>query len=223
MLQPDVFQPALYSMEELAFILDHLEETPNVALHGQLPKGVNRNAIKTALGRFSELSELEKVHKQTWAGYEPIRESIARFIAYQEKCIEGQQQGEPRHPAAMTFDSTGAMSRGGVGSDASDMVRHELLPNGQRRAFGVQLVGTVRKSRMWRGPAQASTSVVDEITHDTHKGTLFCTICDKVVASYDTDKGTRVRNRARADARTHCMKAKKEHGRHRSIANVAIP
>ena len=222
MVQPDVFQPAEYSIEELHFLLDHLEESPNVALHGKLPAGVNAAAITKALGRFSSLSELERARKQPWAGYDPIQDSIKRFIAYQEKCLRGQEQGEPRHPSAMTFDSTGAMSRSGIGSDAAEMVRTELLPDGSRKPFGVQLVGTVRKSRMWGGQKSNAAPTVDEITHHAN-GTLECTICHKVVAHYEVEKGTRVRNKAKADARKHCLKASKEIARHRAILNVPIP
>ena len=222
MVVQEVFHPAKFSIEELQFLLAHLEESPNVALHGGIPKGVNPLAVKDALGRFRELSELSEVRKVAWAGYEPIRDSIERFIAYQEKCVRGQEQGEPRHPSAMTFDSTGAMSKGGIGSDASDMVRTELLPNGSRKPFGVQLVGTVRKSRMWGGQQSNAAATVDEIKHHEN-GTLECTICQKVVAHYEVEKGTRVRNKAKADARKHCLKASKELARHRAILNVPIP
>lgn len=216
----ELFEPANYSLEELAFIREHLTETPNVALHGSLPKGVSAVEVRRALGRFSELEELSRVKKVPWAGYEPIKDSIDRFIAFQEKCLQGQAQGEPRHPSQKTWDSMGGMTDGGIGSDASEKVRTELLPDGSRKPFAVNLVNVTKRSRMWGIKVPGQTEP-DAITYNAN-GTYTCTICDKVVASYDTDKGTRVRNKARAEARTHCMKARKEQARHRAIANVPV-
>jgi len=215
-----VFEPARLSMEELSFVLDHLEESPNVALHGSVPKGVNPTAIRTVLGRFAELEELAKVRKVPWAGYDRIKDSIERFIAFQNKCVEGQTYGEPRHPSMMNWDSTGAMSRGGVGSDASDMVRTELLPDGTRKPFSVTLVDGKRRSSMW-GKKSAPPAADDKIVYQGD-GTYKCTICDKVVASFDVDRGTRAKNAAKKQVRDHCMKAKREHSRHRAILNVPI-
>lgn len=215
----EAFEPAKYSLQELAFLRDHLGESPNVALHGGAPAGVNPAAIRTALGRFTELDELSRVRNVPWAGYEPIKNSIERFISFQEKCLEGQAQGEPRHPSQKTWDSMGNMSDGGIGSDASEMVRTELLPDGTRRPFAVPLVNVTRKSRMWGVKVPGQTEP-DAITHSN--GAYTCTICQKGVASYDPDQGSRARNKAKAEARKHCMKATKEVARHRAIANVPV-
>ena len=216
----EVFEPADYSLEELAFMREHLRETPNVALHGKLPSGVNPVAIKRALGRFSELHELAEVKQVPWAGYEPIEDAIDRFIAFQEKCMEGQASGEPRHPSQQTWDSMGNMSKGGIGSDASEKVRSELLPDGSRRTFTVPLVAVAKKSRMW-GIKVPGQTTPDAITFNPN-GTYECSICKKAVSSFDLAKGTRARNKARSDARTHCAKAKTELQRHRAIMNVPV-
>lgn len=216
----ELFEPADYSLEELAFMREHLTESPNVALHGGVPKGVNPAEIRRALGRFAELEELSRVRKVPWAGYEPIKDSIERFIAFQEKCMEGQQNGEPRHPSQKTWDSMGNMVDGGIGSDASEKVRNELLPDGTRLPFAVPLVKVTKRSRMW-GVKVAGQTEPDAITYDN--GTYTCTICNKAVANFDTDRGTRARNKARAEARSHCMKSRKEIARHRAIANVPVP
>jgi hypothetical protein len=234
----ETFEPADYSLEELAFMREHLTESPNVALHGGVPRGVNPVAIRNALGRFSELDELQRVRKVPWAGFEAISDSIDRFIAFQEKCVTYQAQGEPRHPSQKTWDSTGAMSDGGIGSDSAEKVRTELREDGSRQTFTVPLVNTVRRSRVWgvknaaamasalTAPATAASRqpaaprVVDAITYDN--GTYTCTICNKAVASFDTDRGSRARNKARSEARKHCLKARKEVARHRAIVNVPV-
>lgn len=216
----EIFEPAKYSIEELQFMREHLGESPNVALHGKVPPGVNPVAIRDALGRFAELDELSRVRGVAWAGYEPIKDSIDRFIAFQEKCIEGQSYGEPRHPSSMTWDSQGAVSRGGVGSDNSEMVRTELLPGGERRPFGVKLIDTKKRTSMW-GQKTVTNTTDDKIAYNGD-GTYTCTICAKVVASFDVDKGTRARNKAKKLVRDHCLKATREQSRHRAILNVPV-
>jgi hypothetical protein len=216
----ETFEPADFSMQELAFLRGHLMESPTVALHGGLPPGVDPGVIKRTLGRFTELEELNRIKKIPWVGYEPIGESIDRFVAFQAKCLEGQSHGEPRHPSQKTWDSMGNMTDGGIGSDAAEKVRSELLPDGTRRTFAVPLVQVTKRSKMWGVKVPGQTEP-DAITYDDN-GTYTCSICEKVVASFDTDKGTRARNKARAEARTHCMKARTEVARHRAIANVPV-
>ena len=217
----ELFEPADYSLEELAFLREHLQESPAVALHGgTLPRGVNTAAVTKALSRFSELAELERVKNAPWAGHDRIADSIDRFIAFQEKCLKGQEQGEPRHPSQSTWDSMGAQQKAGIGADSNDKVRHELTPEGERRPFAVQLVGTPRKSSMW-GRKTAPAEFHDKITL-ADNGTLSCSVCNKVVANFDPAKGSRARNKALAEARKHCMKASSEQARHRAIANVPV-
>ena len=216
----EVFEPANYSPEELAFLLEHLDESPTVALHGGTPSGVNPVAVKTALERFSQLDELARVKKVPWAGYEPIRDSIERFIAYQEKCLEGQANGEPRHPSQQTWDSMGNMSKGGIGADASEKVRNELLPDGTRRTFTVPLVNVNRKAKMW-GLKVPGQTAPDTISFDPN-GTYVCSICQKAVAAFEVSKGARARNKARSEARKHCAKSTYELQRHRAIMNVPV-
>lgn len=220
MRDPGLFEPADFSLEELAFMRDHLEETPTVALSDGVPKGVNPLAVRTALGRFTELDELAKVKNRPWCGYEPIRESIERFIAFQDKCLEAQRLGDLRHPGMYTFDSTGAAHRHGIGADSSEKVRTELMPDGTRVPFAVTLVDGQRRARVWGKQAPVNTSL-DAIT-DRGDGTFHCSICDKVVTSYEVIKGRRARNKAIKQAREHCRDAKREISRHRAIMNVVI-
>ena len=216
----DVFEPADLSMAELRFLREHLGESPKVAMHGGLPKGASPEAITAALDRFRELDELSAVRNVQWVGHEPIKDAIDRFIAYQEKCMEAQQYGEPRHPSMQTWDSTGAMSSGGIGSDASEKVRTELREDGTRIPFAVKLVDGKRRSKVWGRPKAINTSL-DKITHEN--GVIACTICEKPIYSYDPARGgTRAVNKARSEGRKHCMQSKHEESRHRAIANVPI-
>ncbi len=114
----ELFEPAKFSLQELAFLREHLGESPTVAFHGGLPKHVNEDAVRPALERFSQLAELEKVKNAPWVGYAPIKDSIDRFIAFQEKCLLGQSLGDVRHPSQHTWDSQGNSMKAGIGADS---------------------------------------------------------------------------------------------------------
>ena len=217
----DKFEPADFSLEELAFLRAHLQESPTVALHGGVPKGVNPAAITSALSRFRELDELHTARNVPWVGYEPIESSIDRFLAYQEKCIEAQTFGEPRHPSQHIWDSTGAKIDQGIGSDASEKVRNELLPDGTRIPFAVKLIDVKRRSKVWGQPRTQLQTADDKITHEN--GIVFCTICNKPITSYDvTTASSRIKNKHIKLGRDHCMKSQTEIARHRAIANVPV-
>lgn len=222
----DKFEPADYSIEELKFMKEHLGETPNVALHAdELPVGVNPTAIQVALGRFSELDELAKIKPsakrkpQPWAGYAAIEDSIDRFISWQERCLEIQRQGGPRHPSMHSWDSTGAMSTGGIGTDSVEKVRHEILDDGERKPFAVELLKL--NGNAPNMPWVKKRANADRVTHNDD-GTYRCSICEKIVATYDTDGGKKARNKARSEAQKHLKTSRKEVTRHRAIANVPI-
>lgn len=228
------FEPADFSIEELAFIKDHLRETPTVALHGDaLPKGVNPVAIQVALGKFSELDALSKLKPdgrrkpQPWCGFEAIEDAIDRFIKWHEQSLSIQQQGGPRHPSMHSWDSTGAMTTGGIGTDSVEKVRNEIVVDGSgkvsRRPFAVELLKVNGKAlnMPWvPKPGGQVAAAADRVEHNHEDGTYKCTICNKVVASYDVDGGRKAKNTARALAVNHLKTSRKEHSRHRAICNV---
>lgn len=221
----DRFEPADFSIEELKFMKEHMGETPIVALHGEIPVGVNPAAIQAAFGKFTELDELSKIKPtgkrkpQPWAGYESIVDSIDRFINWQEKCLEIQRQGGPRHPSMHSWDSTGAISSGGIGTDSVEKVRNEILDDGTRRPFAVELLklnGTAPNM-----PWVKKQKLADRIEHNDD-GTYRCTICNKIVATYETEGSNvkKARNKARGEAQKHMRTSRKEVTRHRAILNV---
>lgn len=227
------FEPADFAIEELMFIKEHLRETPTVALHGgNLPKGVNPVSIQVALGKFSELEALANLKAdgrrkpQPWCGYDAIADSIDRFIAWHEQSLGIQKQGGPRHPSMHSWDSTGAMTTGGIGTDSVEKVRNEIVVDGagkvSRRPFAVDLLKVNGKSldMPWVPKPGGHVVDADRVEHDQADGTYKCTICNKVVSSYDTDGGRKAKNAARALAVKHLKTSRKEHSRHRAICNV---
>jgi hypothetical protein len=229
-MNQNLFEPADYSLPELKFALSHLRESPNVALHGGAPDNVNPDAVKPLLGRLYDLDELKRIKGVPWGwsddgaltGFEAIEDSITRFIRWQEKCRELQKKGGVRHPSQHTWDSTGAISHGGIGSDASDKVRSEITDDGVRRKFAVMLHEDGRKRAVkmpWQKPAPKIGD--DAITLDN--GVYHCSICEKPIASFDIDRGRPAQNKARKTVREHVRTAKNELERHRSLVNVPIP
>lgn len=229
-MDANLFEPADYALEELAFLKAHLRETPNLALDEGVPKGVNPIVVKRTLGRLSELEELRRMKKREWGfsqadetirGYDAITDAIDRFIKWQEQCIEHQARGGPRHPSMHTWDSTGAMSTGGIGSD-SKKVLHEILPDGTRRPFAVTLVedGRRRRADMPWTRAKAPTAP-DAIT--VNNGVYHCSVCAKPITQFDTARGRQAQNKARGVVRKHLKTAKHEVTRHRALVNVPIP
>lgn len=221
----ETFEPADYSMQELSFLLTNLRKTPNVALHDAPPKGVNPTQVRRALSAFHDLQELADVKKQPWAGFAAVEDSITRFIKWQEKCLAIQARGGPRHPSQHNWDSTGAMSSGGIGSDSSEKVRHEINDDGDRVPFTVNLRDVNRKAvdMPWTTKAKRKVAPVSDADVVTHTpGVYACSICDKPVASYDTVSGRKGQNKARTAARKHLKTCRTEVSRHRAIANVPI-
>jgi hypothetical protein len=229
-MEANLFEPADYSIEELTFALAHMGESPNVALHDAVPEGVNPVAIRNLLGRLYDLEEIRTIKGVPWGlsddgrltGFDAIRDSSERFINWQRKCMEMQQRGGPRHPSQHTWDSTGAMTHGGIGSDASEKVRSEILDNGTRKPFAVMLKEDGRKRTIkmpWQQPAPPVGS--DSITVDG--GVYHCSICDKPIASFDPTLGRRAQNKAKKVVLEHVRDSKTELSRHRALVNVPIP
>lgn len=229
-MNPNLFEPADFALPELRFTLDHLGESPNVALHGEIPPNVNPVAVKALLGRLYDLEELQKVKGVPWGwsddgtltGFDAITDSIERYLAWQAKCLEMQQQGQVRHPSQHTWDSTGARTHGGIGSDASDKVRSEITNDGRRLKFAVTLHDDGRQ-RVVRPPWLQPAPVIGDDAITLDNGVYSCSICEKPICSFDVDKGRPAQNKARTLVRKHVRETKTELARHRSLVNVPIP
>lgn len=224
------FEPALFSIEELEFLLDHLGETPNVALHEMDEEGVNPKAIRPILTRFVELDELEKVRKVPWAGYDAIKDSIKRYLDWHNKTAELQEEGLPRHPSQHNFEEDGTVTRGGTGADSSEMVRSEILDTGERKVFTVRLRDVKGGGSMkapWLGgpksksaPAKTATAKVeekDQIVHDRKRGLYMCGICDEAICTYSKTGGARSLTMAKRKVERHLRTSRKAPARHRAV------
>lgn len=217
---PVPFYPATLSSAELDFLLDHLEEPPVAALQGRMPEGVNPRAIERVLTPMYELEQMRLHRGVAWAGFDQVRDVIVRYQEWQRQSQDIASNGGPRHPSMFSWDSQGVMTRGTPGTDSSEMVRHEILDSGERRALF--LADLRRATQVVKGPSlpwvkrDATVDSADQIEHDDTKGLLTCTVCGHVI-TYQAGKGRTAINMARGQMARHLKSTRKEPGRHRAL------
>ena len=76
------FAASAYSLQENAFLLEHLGESPVVACDDvDLPRGVNVAAVRPILQRTYDLEELARSRRAVpWLGYDRLKEVIQLFL-----------------------------------------------------------------------------------------------------------------------------------------------
>ena len=220
-----VFEPAYYSLEELRFLLDHVGESPIVALHGGPPAGVNPNMMQPTLAKLYEMEELSTKRQVPWAGVEAIRDSILRFLSWHERSIEIRRRGGPRHPSMYGWEETGKGRIKAIkyapGADG-DIVRSEINEAGENVKFAVNLkrspeevIGGLADVAPWIKGDPDKPKPVDEILVDDTKGFMQCSICG-FAKNFNT-ASHQSRNLARAHVIKHLKQAKKDVERHRRL------
>jgi hypothetical protein len=220
----DIFEPMTLSRAEREAILEHLEEPASVALLDTrgIP-GVNPVEIKKWIGRFSELEEMKTHRGIAWAGFEAVRDSIQRCNAWEDRCLEIQADGGPRHPSQFGWNSEGDIFQGAIGADARDMVRSEILDDGTRKTFTVHLrAGRIPGQKTTMMPwvkhltAQPQNAELDDLVIDDTRGTVTCSICQYTQA-YEPKKGRRELAMVKGRMARHLKTSKDEINRHRSL------
>lgn len=220
-----IFDPVLYSKGELEFVLDNLGKSPNVALHGfKRRPGINPVAVREVLEVFKDHEEMEDAHGIEWAGYETIAESIQRWLAWQERCLAIYNAGGPRHPSMHNWDSEATMSKFGIGSDSCDRVRAEILDNGERRQFKVQLVGGTDQATdlmpwLRKDPAAQARAQEDRTKYDAKKCSFTCGVCGEIIATHQKGS-TRSKRTAESKVLKHLKTARVEPARHRAVMRL---
>lgn len=226
------FEPAVFSHAELRFLLDHLEEPANAALSGNLPAGVNPNQIGDALDEFQSYEQMRQFRNVEWAGFEAVKDSILRFLAWEETRARIQAvSGGPSspnfisQPSQYAWDDNGASYKSAVGADSTEMARTEILDDGSRKPFGVKLrrvagtslfkLGDVApwvKSADGKAYQKADAIVVDT---EGKNGSLTCSIC-KHAEAFKTDS-RQAKNLARSRMARHLKGSNDDVARHRLL------
>lgn len=185
-----VFEPALYSIAENRFLMDWAGKPPVVAFHKATPTGVNPAAVRPILTSIYELVELQAHQGVAWAGPDAIRDSIVRYLSWQERTLEIQRRGGPRHASMFGWGEKGQTYKYAMGSD-SGAVTCEINEAGDYIPFRVNLLApngesgpSVAEVAPWLkqvdfgGPAK-----LDEITETrdekSNLGNLQCSVCGK--------------------------------------------
>jgi hypothetical protein len=215
------FEPALYSLAENAFLLEHAGESPAVALHSGLPEGCNIAAVKPALERFYELEELRKHNKQDWMGVEAVKESIRAYLQQHKQWTGMVRAGAPKNafPSFYEFDSRGRAHRYGVGSDAGFVRSVFDQETGERKTLGVDLIPThaefVLPQIAKRNALKGAAAFPEALVEDDENGLIQCPVC-KHTENYDAGVQTK-RNLARTRMGKHLVGATKEPDAHRHL------
>lgn len=225
----DMFEPGMFSTAELHFLLDHMREPPVVAFADYDPdgkhKGVFRARAGVALQRFYELTEMQNHRGQPWAGFEVVSDSIMRYLGWQDRSTEIARRGGPSTPSMWVWDDVGHPYKYAIGADSCEMVRTEILDDGERRTFGVRLTltpeDTLRRDLSdvapWIKKTGNATVRADKLVWSTigQMGKVTCPVCGKTEEYAAGDRGKMASARARM-AR-HLKTAKQEVNRHRIL------
>jgi hypothetical protein len=223
--EQQVFEPAYYSIAELQFLLDHVGESPVVAMHGGVPKGVNPNMMTPTLAKLYEMQELQEKRGVIWAGVEAIKDSILAYLDWHSRSIEIKRRGGPRHPSMYAWEDIGKGKVKAIkyapGSDA-EMVRSRIDESGEQVKFGVALqrtpeeaLGDMSDLMPWVKGSPDKPKVIDEIIHDPVKGFMQCSICG-FAKNYNTSSH-QSQNLAKAHVIKHLKSASKDVERHRRL------
>lgn len=217
-----VFEPAVYSIPELRFMLDHLGEPPKVAMYKGVPKGVNPAAITQCLGPIYDLVELERHQAVGWAGIDTLKDSIVRYLGWHERCLEIHRRGGPRHASQFGWEE-GRPVKHAIGADSSDMVRTEITDDGTRRRFAVDLLvpygqslPSLEEVAPWlRTGGSAAPVAPDTLDVDRKAGIMKCGVCGKHIA-FDAGNAKSLQM-ARAQMARHLKSANKFVERHQRL------
>jgi len=200
----DIFDPVKYSIAENKFFLTHMGESPVVALHDSVPKGVNPVTVQEVLGAIYELEELQKHRGSPWVGQAAIVSTIKTYLTEWNKWGEMSKRGAPRFPTMHAWDGKGRPHRGGIGSD-SHQVTTWIDSHGKRHPFRVPLQQTTPQDFKadW---VQEDAPLPDELVHDPAKGFLQCPV-DGWSTNYNPESRSAY-NVARARVARHCKASK---------------
>lgn len=229
------FEPARYSIPDLHFLLLNMGTPPAVAMRKDLAPGVMKRRVKELLTDIYNLEQIRKAEDAfSWAGIEAMTDSITRFIAWHERSIEIRRRRIKdatgsiiTYPSQYGWDEDGRAYRFAVDADAAEMVRSEILDNGERKVFGVSLLEAagqvaphVSEIAPWVQAPEDKAKVIDEVREvrsdkDKRVASWVCSICDFTQQFDPRDRGKR--NMAMSRMHKHMKDAKTSINRHRRL------
>ncbi len=222
------FEPTEYAIEELQFLLTNLQKPPSVLREIKFPIGIVRMQILKIVTQCYELQEKLTNLQIPWAGYDKVRDSIERTLAWYQTCAELARRGGPVHASMQAWDGNRYQPRG-VESD-SQMVRTEILKDGSRRPLGLDLASpggqSVGPNLIGAAPwleqgggspnqdllAATPTELVYEENLKAQTGTVQCPICQWTESYKTQTSGSR--NVALTRMKKHLKQSKTDRDKH---------
>lgn len=210
----DTFDPVLLSLEENAFLLEHVGKPPAVVARVPPPIGVNLKAVMPVIEKVYQLDEIQKHDKEVWVGVETIRAKCQTYLEQKADWarMKARAGGNfPTSPTMSAWDAHGKSHVGGTGSD-SQRVRTYFDANGERQPLAVSLHD---HGVAFKPPWIKNGVVYDALNVDEQKGSMSCPICNHT-DTYDTASQS-AKNAASARMARHLTSAKKDVDAHRAL------
>jgi hypothetical protein len=209
-----VFDPVLYSLQELQFARDRLGTPPAVALRDPLPAGVSVPTVTRLLRAVYELEELRTHSGVAWVGVPQVQAVIDAYLREHQKWQDMHRRGAPKFPTMYAWDARGRPHKYGVGSD-SGQVRTWIDADGARHKFALDLKPADHEPFVadWVKPQEPLPT---ELIEDLAQGVVTCPLCG-YSQSFNSESAASHRM-ARARIGKHCKSSGvKDPYRHRQF------
>jgi hypothetical protein len=212
----DTFDPAVLSLEDNAFLIDHLGEPVEQATAKGVPAGVTPASGLRALDELYRYGKRCEANGDPFVGFEALKEACRVFLREHASMMQNARRGvAPKFPSLSEWDAFGQPHRGGVGSD-SERMRSYFDAEGNRHFFVVKLMVLSDARPEWLLKKQAKTTrEFKELIEDTENGVFTCPIC-KFSQNYEPGSRGR-RSMARTRMGKHLKGAKREPDLHRQL------
>lgn len=211
----DTFDPVALSLEENAFLVEHLGKPPKVVARVAIPPGVNPKAVLPVIEEVYGLLEVEKHDQVAWTGVDLLKARCQTYLEQHASWAEMKARAGktfPTFPSMAGWDGRGKPHIGAVGSDAQ-YVRTYFDAHGERQPFAISLHddGTPAFSPPW----VKRDRDYDALIADETNGALTCPIC-KHAETWEPSSQS-AKNLALGRMAKHLTSAKRERDVHKAL------
>lgn len=214
-IENDIFDPVLLSLEENAFLLEHVGKPPAVVARVPIPVGVNVSAVLPIVEQVYALEEVQKHDHEPWTGLATLKQTIQTYLEQRASWAAMKARAGatfPTFPTMAAWNSQGKPSMGAVGSD-SGRVRTYFDDDGNRQRLAVSLHDTGVGG--FTPPWVKKAITYDGLVVDDEKGFVRCPICEKT-ETYDPAAQS-TRNLAQGRMAKHLTSSKTQPDAHKAL------
>lgn len=212
----DTFDPAILSLEDNQFLIDHLGEPLEAATARGVPAGVTPASGLRALDELYRYGRRCQANGDPFIGFDAIKTACRLFLTeYAAMKANADRRLAPMAPSLYEWDKFGQPHRGGVGSD-SERIRSYFDEHGNRHFFAVKLLTHVEQKPAWL-EAKGQKRAIDyqKLDEDAENGAITCPIC-KFTQNYEPGSRGK-RSQALARIGKHLKSSKREPELHRQL------